>query len=289
MEGNVPSQASQDLGGDFDYAELTRAAEEAESAILTEQPDQAAPSTEESEVAPAEVEAEAQTEEAPPEEIVPDEPVDNAARSKLGREVANLKRNMEVLQQQNALLAQLLAHSQAQQPQDPLQRQQPPEGEDDDFIPTTKRELAEWMQQQWLQQQQVQAASQKKYELGYRQTLDSLRAAEGDDAEWFDEAHDLCTKPNAPFNRRISGNAQSDAMANYYAAKAEILQKRLRTPKPKVNPLAGKPPKAPLGAPPTQTASVKAPQLKKLDEHAKSFARHAGFTPEQLAAWGFEA
>lgn len=283
-------EASQD--GGFDFNALSRAADEAEGNVVAQEESQDGSeedveSTESQEESQEAVEQEAK-EEVAEEDQEPVEPRDNSTRSQLGRKVASIERTLqqtqEVLEQQkqqNELLMALLAQQFNQQ----QQQQEEPE---DDFIPTSKKELARYIERVVEQRDRGFQANKKEYENTYLGTLKQVKSSEEDD-DLFESVFELCTKPGAKFNRKVTGNASYDARLNFMEAKTSVLQERLARPKPKENPLKGKQPIAPLGGSSKSTASVKTPSLKKLDDHAKSAARAFGFTADELAKMGLEA
>lgn len=280
-------EASQDAtGGEFDLASFmeSRAAESASDdapptteAEQTQEPQQQDPAS----TAP-QAETEAQAEPEP----TPLEPQDNAERSRLGREVKALKTQLEQQAQQTELLMQILM-AQA----DPAKQQQQAVDEDD-FIPTTKREMAQFVKQQMMQEVQAKQTEQQQYANAYFKELKSLNSKDEEDvpADVINEAVKLCTQPGQPYYRYTYGHGAADARMNYLEAKAYVLQQRLSKPKPKEVPLANQPPKAPLGDGPTGTATAKEVKLTKLDKGIREQARRAAEAfGLDLASMGYEA
>lgn len=276
--------ASQDQAF-FDVDAMSRAA----GIGIEAEPETAAPQVEQ---APVEAKQEEPPVEAPGGESVeateeqtteaPSEPKDNAERSRLGREVKALKASMEQIAQQNQLLMNII---QAQ-----MQNAQPQQ-EEEDFIPTSRKEMDAWLEQREQSKMQRLSMAQQVYSRDYIGAIEALRE-EDDDDELFAEASKLCLKRGEKFCNVVKGDGKLDAEVNLAKAKAYVLKSRLKGSKtsdtPKQNPFKGKAPIAPLGSGPSSTSATPAKKLTKLNGDLSGLARDLGLNADDLAKMGFE-
>ena len=283
---------------DVSLDDLHRAAEEARSFIenepvvdreekVSDEPADLPADTGEADQEDKEAEREEQQEEPP-------EPKDNKERSQLGRKVAALEGTLKVYEQQiqqtNQTL-QILTSLLQQKEAAPGMIQGQEAEEEDEYIPSTRKEFDALLERRiaQLEQRKVQeqTVQRTQYETGYLSTLTKL-GAEADDSALHEEAVKLSTEAGAPYNVIRTGNPLIDAETNYYAAQAHVLKQRLARPKkdetPK-NPLKGDPPRAPLGAPSGMAPKVKEVPKIKLDDDAKRAARKMGLSDKDVAEY----
>lgn len=202
-----------------------------------------------------------------------EEPKDNATRTKLGMKVAAQEKLIADLSSKldkSASQLEQVTNYIVQFAQAARQQQEP---EEDDYIPTDTKGFLEFLDKvQTRRATQSQQAAQQ-FANQYVKVVDGLGQSETDPA-LVAEIKKLTTEPGQPFNKKYSSDPVADATANFYRAKAHVLEQRI--PKPKENPFKGGDPKTPLGAAPS--SSVKS-QTKGVD--IDQYARRAA------AAWGY--
>jgi hypothetical protein len=203
--------------------------------------------------------------------------------------VSTLKRQNQEMAQQLQQMTEMMSffmNQQTSQGQNPQMQQ-----EEDEYVPTDKRSLEQFVSQVIGKRSHAEVQAQQKYEHGYFSTLQKIESSEvqdDHDETLHNEVVRMITTQGSKFNRRHSDNPMMDASTNYYAAKAHILGQKLAKPKPKENPLKGNPPKAPLGAPPSASTASSKQKLVKIGTEAKRAASAFGLGSEDLAKLGFE-
>jgi len=202
---------------------------------------------------PEEIEGEGEEDEGE----LPEEPEDNAARSKLGRKVAAMFRKQDRVEEILDKLTSLLEKSQVTQP---VQDEEEEEFFDEDE-PLTPKKLEEILEKRERQREE-QAA---QYENGYIKKVAEL----GSDLT-PEEHEEIVNEMMANFNVRYTNNPELDAERNYLKAERAVLRKKLAKPK-KSNPLKGEKPRSPLGVANNQKVEKKSPALPDLDPEAKAF------------------
>lgn len=213
--------------------ELDAAAAEAEPAT---EPDTEGEKTDEEKM--AELEA-AEAEEARLKEE------EHKERSALGRKVKDLTDKFDGL---DTKLDQLLAGATKEEPE-----------YDEDFVPTTKKELDEYLKN-WRQKE---IEGEQKYQENYMVSLSKYKEE--------DDHDEIIKELNENFNFKHSDNGALDAEINYLKASRAYYKKKISGTKPAM-PLKGESPKAPLGPgsegePETETEPV----MPELDEDARDF------------------
>lgn len=216
---------------------------------------------------------EEQTLEEKPDKLDPEE---HSERSRLGRRVARVERELfpkvdEMARQLN-VLAQFaqLAMSQAQTVQ------QPDKEEEDDYIPTTKAEMKAWLMKEADKESKQTGQKIQAYRQGYFTCIDKLGEIE-EDKSLHEEAKKLITTGGSPFNRfhgerHETSNPVYDAQINYNAAVAHLLKERAKKgPHERENPLKGKDPIGPLGT--SSVSTGKAAMPVKLSSETSLFLR----------------
>jgi len=249
---------------ELDQAAATWEAEQAQE--VTTQAEETVP--ERTEAATETVEATGEEEVAKVEEVTPPakeeqtegEKLAHEENSRLGRKVASMGGQMEQLQ---ASIEQLIA---AQNPATA-------EAEEEFFeLPTTKAEFEQMVSNAETKRTTDADENQKTYTKNYLQSTDKI--GELEDAASHKEVMEELSKNGGEFNIRHTNDANADAMRNYYQAKAHLLQGKVTTlsaPKPKENPLQGKPASGALGVGSPEKKAGKAVKPIQLSDEAKEF------------------
>lgn len=234
--------------------------------------------TTEEEIESEEAAEEEATEETEQEEVedAPEEPVDNAERSRLGRRVSELETALLAAKQESqASTAQL--NETLKQLTGVLGKKEEPEEEEFFELPETKEELAKLVREQ-LAKVQNEAIVQKTqavkdYESGYIDTVGTLLEGEPDSAE-------ILKLIEGEFNIKHSkvDNLQSgmkDAAKNILAAKNKLYSA-------KKAPLKGDKPRGPLGGGGGDKMPVAAKKMPKLDAAAAQYVKETNMSDDEV-------
>jgi len=231
-------------------------------------------------------------------DALPEEPADNAERSRLGRRLKQMEDfNKQILDELKSL--------KGGQPQQPVQQQiQESATYDRNYVDSQVNSLMEAAigrgelpstivtpQDQYVvnkfmanAEYQISQEAERKFVNGYVSTLQSpgLKGDTPDDlhAEIIAELY----RDESPFNKKRLANPQGDAYLNYMEAKTAILQKKLSENKPK-NVFKGKPENSPATGTSvnTRTATVEN-DLPALDAYSMDFIKKSGMSPESVKA-----
>uniref|UniRef100_A0A6M3XR07 Uncharacterized protein n=1 Tax=viral metagenome TaxID=1070528 RepID=A0A6M3XR07_9ZZZZ len=203
-----------------------------------------------------------------PEPAVPPEPDDHKERSKMGRRVAGLEQNLNLLVQK---IDQLVTAKTVAEPVDP---------DDDEPVFMTKKQLREFVRTQAKdeigQTKIEEQTARNEYENAYvshvRQIGADLPPKQLDAV--FKEMYDH-------HNEVIHKIPKVDADINFHRAVASLAVKS--KPVSKVIPLKKDDPKN-LGGPADTIIEGKKVEKPKLDEHAAAFARYHKLTDDQIAS-----
>jgi hypothetical protein len=232
-----------------------------------------------------------ETQEPEKEEVIPDEPTDNADRSRLGRRMKSIEeQNKQLLEEMKSLRGE-------KEPQKPLTQTVPENVTYDDayiqnqldlaveqgLIPSTiVTPLDQLKVSQYVNGLQTQIGNQyaNKY-LGVLNSTD-LKGQTPDDihAEVVAELQ----KYESPFNQRRYDNPLLDARMNYLEAKESVLMKRLGVKKPESK-FKGTPKDSPAtGTSVSTKMATTANDLPELDENCKNFIAKSGMSEESVRA-----
>lgn len=222
-------------------------------------------------------------------EVIPEEPADNAERSRLGR-------RMKTIEEQNKQLLEEIKSLRGEKP--PAQQTAVPENVtyDDNYIQTKLDEAAEKgiipstfvTPQDQLKVNsfinKIQSDIGNQYATKYLGTLNSptLKGQTPDDihAEVVAELQ----RYESPFNQRRYDNPLLDAKMNYLEAKESILMKRLSSGK-QTNNFKGKPKDSPAtGTSISTRTQATATDLPELDAYSKDFIAKTGMSEESVRA-----
>ena len=220
-------------------------------------------------------EEETPKEEAPEEEPVeettedePDEPVDNADRSKLGRRVSAIESSIQTLVDELRTIMK------------PAGKEEPPEedllSDEDDDEYVTKKTLTGFYQK--LRMQETREADRVKSETDkYNNDYNSVFQELGKtvDAELHTE---VLQEMKAHHNFKRSNSGVLDAELNYLKAKDAVLQKKSAGPKNPLDKNKGKDAQN-LGSPSDTIVTGKADTPLKLDKYAEAFYSWTKSTP----------
>lgn len=221
----------------------------------------------------------------------PEEPADNAERSRLGRRMKTLE---DTLSEIKGLLKSgpQTAQPQAQQPaatqpeanmtfDDSYIQRQIDAAVEQGIIPATiMSPTDQWKVNQFVGN--VQAHMNRQYATNYVNTLQSaeLKGATPDDVH--NEVVAELNRLESPFNLRRYDNPLVDARMNYLEAKAAILEKKMATTTPG-NVFKGQKPGGPATGTnvTTRTATVAETPIQ-LDEAAQDFIKRTGMSDESV-------
>ena len=208
-------------------------------------------------------------------------PVDNTARSSLGRKLTRYEQQMgemrETINRMNDMMTRQMEERQYQPPPSSGFPGGQPEEEDlDDQVVTTYRDVKK------LQSIEQRKALQKQmqYQGAYAQyvTQRPFRAKDTP-ADMHEEIRRELLEDGAARYQVVTGNPVRDAEINYNLAKTRVLEKRYSevTQRPNVR---GDRPSSPTG----MTAATRTPAspvpVEKLDEVSEKFVRAMGAKPE---------
>jgi hypothetical protein len=203
-----------------------------------------------------------------------EEPADHKERTKLGRKVADLERNISTLLEQNkTLIERLVAPKQEPEPEREYVDLSTPEGLDR-FL--TEREQA-----------RTNAAQKDKitYGLGYgSEVKDWMEKAQESKDPDVTEIHKLLTG-DTPFNVRRSSDPKGDFEFNLNRAEAHYYKQKAKTPVvEKKPPLQNEPPRAPLAVGGESKVDVAASvKPVKMSPAAMEFAKAQGWGDEEVS------
>ncbi len=143
-------------------------------------------------------------------------------------------------------------------------------GLDRDFIPTTRKELDEYMDKRDKEKANREKGYDRKYMTGFGKFKEE---------EDYDE---VMNELKQNFNFKHTDNGDLDAEMNYLKASRAFYRKKLSGKSPDT-PLKGKDPKGPLGVGSDgEPTIVTDTPLPKLDEYAKDFVSKVGMSDESV-------
>ena len=222
-------------------------------------------------------EAEIPSEEAPQaaqqaQEVgLPEEPVDNAVRSQMGRKLKYMEEKMDESFGKLDAFLQTQSQPQYQQPQyQPVQ-----EEVEEEFL--TNRNVGSVIEKYMTQHQAQQNSQADKYNDDYIKTINRLGSDLSDE-----EFNEIDAERMKNFNQAHSVNGGADAESNWQRAEISVLRKRQANPVRKA-PLKQEKPSAPLGGGGAQNTSTKKTKMPKLDEATISYMESVGMSPEKAA------
>ena len=177
-------------------------------------------------------------------------------RSALGRKVKGIEERFDSL---DGKIDELMAGMKPSEPDD-----------DEDFVPSTKKELDDYLTK-W---KAGETQKDRKYQDDYMLGIGKYREEE--------DFKEIKEELNKNFNFRNSDNGVLDAEVNYLKASRAYLKKKLSGVKPE-SPLKGDPPKGPLGVGSDgEPIEEGEPSVPKLDEHAQAFVDKVGMSKESV-------
>ena len=189
--------------------------------------------------------------------VEPDEPLDNAERSRLGRRFSKLEQDFMETKQMLGRMEELL-----QTRETPARREEdrPPE-----YI-TTPDDLDKYLEIRQLKE----AARQTEYARSYIGTVKTLPT---------DDIHDEVLKEmledNVSAYLRHTGDPRRDAQINYRLAKAAVLEKKIAAQRAKPN-VKGDKEHGATGVTATSRVSPPPKETVELDEWSKKFVKAVG-------------
>ncbi|MFA5340602.1 MAG: hypothetical protein WC332_02380 [Clostridia bacterium] len=223
------------------------------------------------------------------EEIIPDEPADNAERSRLGRRMKSIEeQNKQLLEEIKSLRGEKPLKQETAVPEnvtynDSFIQSQLDIAVEKGIIPSTIITPQDQVKvNNFINKLQSDIGNQ--YANKYLGTLNSpsLKGQTPDDihAEVVAELQ----KYESPFNQRRYDNPLLDAKMNYLEAKESILMKRLSSGKPE-NKFKGKPKDSPATGTSISTRTLAtATDLPELDAYSKDFIAKTGMSEESVRA-----
>ncbi len=206
------------------------------------------------------------------EDDIPLEPEDNRVRSQLGRRVSELDMKLSRIEE---MLSQVMYKSEPKNEEsvnDILD-------EFDDDMPLTKRDVVQLLRAE----RQREERANEKYNNDYLNTINSFASDPDIDPEIYREVIAEMSKPGSRFNVRHSDNGAIDAQMNFLKAQTYVLKNKFSGGKR--NPLKGNRGRTGLDiSSGTNDSNVRTPKItRKLPADAKDFAKHFGYTDEDLA------
>lgn len=219
------------------------------------------------------------------EERTPEEPTDNAERSRLGRRMKNLEDSL------SQLLSKLDSIGAASPVQQTQQQTNIPVNYDDSFM---ERELQAAVEQGLIPEtiitpmdqlrvdnyrQRVEEKRSIEYQRGY---INALKGFKGDtDDSLHDEVVAELFRLESPFNQKRYGDPTVDARLNYLEAKSAILEGKVTTPSAK-NVFKGKQGNVPTGNHVTTKVAPSEESVPQLDEVSLQFIKSQGMSEETV-------
>jgi hypothetical protein len=229
--------------------------------------------------------AEDQTEEGKQEDQTPEEPTDNAERSRLGRRMKNLEDSL------NQLLSKLDSIPNQANPAQPQSEAPTTVAYDDSFM---ERELQAAIEQGIIPdtiitpmdqlkvdkfRQRVEEKQSLEYQRGY---INALKGLKGNTADTLhDEVVAELFKVESPYNQKRYGDPGVDARLNYLEAKSAILEGKMTTPTSK-SVFRGKQGNVPTGNHVSTTVQPSEDAGMKLDEVSLQFIKSQGMSEESV-------
>lgn len=198
------------------------------------------------------------------EQAIKPEPDGNAERSRLGRKVKSLEETVQALMQK----LETVAVTDIKAPEEKIEAE-----EEEEFIPTTKKELEEFLEHR----EERKKKQNIDYETKYIAVVNNLGLEEDDTAH---EA--IVEEMMKNFNVRYSNDPARDAEINYLKAERAYLKKQMAAvaSTERTNPLKGNGKPVPVGG--DTKVTKKKVALPKLDKYAEEFARDTGMTEDDL-------
>lgn len=197
-----------------------------------------------------------------------EEPTDHQTRSALGRKVKNiedrLNAEMELI---SGKLDQLMDNNRTSSGDQG--------GEEEEFIPTTRKELDDYLNQRLQEREQQKTTASQQYNTTYLKTVGTYQNDEDYDA--------ICKELDTNFNVRRSDNAEADAHRNYLEASRAYYRKKIKTSQ-KENPLKGNQKSdLPLGSgSENERQEEQETPLPKLDDMAVDFIKSTGMSEDSV-------
>lgn len=226
-----------------------------------------------------------ETSSTPPEErkqpeMKGDDELTQAEKTKLGRKVADLSRQMATKEDLAALMAEIRSLAKPQQQPEPRE----PEEEPDfiaDIIP--RQALEQFLDRHEQKKAQIAQARERQYSASYIETMTDL-LSDVEDKNVASMVYKAMTADGSKFNVKYSENPHKDCAKNFHKAYTEALRAAMPPPSDQAaSPFDKNKGKEPPGVTSPKPSNQGAKKTYELDEMAREYAARMGMTEDEIA------